>query len=281
MELIELKFVLKLLGHEGYWASISEINLNRATRAPERDKTCRALADRGIVAYSREVQKFEIASAGKALLQQDATQLPISEQHLLVLKACAEKSITPGEVTKVPATERQDVIQDLEAKGFIEVKKDKIKEVWLTNQGCDYLKDKYDRSGTALISLNLLQNYLRFLRKGYQITTSKGTEISGSESVLTVSTSLEKPSDEELLQTIQNLDRELGTDNYLPIFHLRQKLQPPLSRDELDQALYRLQRQDKIDMSSLQEGIHYSVEEIEAGILQPIGGSLFFIVVND
>lgn len=263
MELIELKFVLKLLGREGYRASISEINLNRATRAPERDKTCRALADRGIVAYTREVQKFEIASAGKALLQQDAAQLPISEQHLLVLKACARKSITPGEVTKVPATERQKVIQDLEAKGFIEVKKDKIKEVWLTNQGCDYLRDEYDRSGTALISLNLLQNYLNFMRKAFRVA------------------SVDKPSDQEVLQTIQNLDQELGTDNYLPIFHLRQKLQPSLSRDELDQALYRLQRQDKIDMSSLQEGIHYSVEEIEAGILQPIGGSLFFIVVND
>lgn len=279
MELIELKFVLQLLGREGYRASISK--LNKATRAPK-DKTCRGLANRGIVAHTREVQKFEIASAGKALLQQDAAQLPISEQHLLVLKACAEKSITPGKVTKVPATERQDIIQDLEAKGFIEVEEYKIKEVWLTNQGCDYLRDEYDRSGSkSLISLDLLQNYLRFLRKGYRTTASEGTGTPGSEAVLTVSTSLEKPSDQEVLQTIQNLDREMGTDNYLPIFHLRQKLQPPLSRDELDQALYRLQRQDKIDMSSLQEGIHYSVEEIEAGILQPIGGSLFFIVVND
>ena len=80
---------------------------------------------------------------------------------------------------------------------------------------------------------------------------------------------------------IQNLDRELATDNYLPIFYLRQKLQPPLSREEVDQALYRLQRNDKIELSSLQEAIAYTPEQIEAGIPQDIGGPLFFIIVTE
>lgn len=59
------------------------------------------------------------------------------------------------------------------------------------------------------------------------------------------------PSDEKIWQIIEKLDSELGTENYLPIFHLRQKLEPPMSRDELDQPLYRLQKIDKIELRGL------------------------------
>ncbi|MGB7059636.1 MAG: hypothetical protein WBD58_18175, partial [Geitlerinemataceae cyanobacterium] len=69
-------------------------------------------------------------------------------------------------------------------------------------------------------------------------------------------------------------------DNYLPIYHLRQQLQPPLSREELDRSLYQLQRDDTIELSSLQEAIHYTSEQIDAGIPQQIGGPLFFIIRN-
>jgi hypothetical protein len=91
---------------------------------------------------------------------------------------------------------------------------------------------------------------------------------------------MSKPGDEEILQTIQNLDRELSTGNYLPIFHLRQKLEPPLSREDLDEALYHLERNDKIELSALQEVRAYTQEQIDAGIPQDIGGRLFFIIVK-
>jgi hypothetical protein len=65
-------------------------------------------------------------------------------------------------------------------------------------------------------------------------------------------------SDEQILQIIEKLDSELGTENYLPIFHLRQKLQPPMSRDELDQALYRLQKIDKIELRGLVHAQDYT-----------------------
>jgi hypothetical protein len=72
----------------------------------------------------------------------------------------------------------------------------------------------------------------------------------------------------------------LGTDNYLPIFHLRQKLQPPLSREDLDQALYRLEKSNQLELSSLQEVSAYTPEQIDTGIPQDVGGPLFFIIVN-
>lgn len=90
---------------------------------------------------------------------------------------------------------------------------------------------------------------------------------------------LNKPSDEEVLQTIRDLDRELHTNNYLPIFYLRQKLQPPLSGEELEQALYRLEGNDKIELSALVEASRYEPAQVNAGIKQRSGSPLFFIKV--
>ncbi|MFM5886846.1 MAG: transcription factor RcaD, partial [Dolichospermum sp.] len=88
-------------------------------------------------------------------------------------------------------------------------------------------------------------------------------------------------SDEEILETIKKLDRELGTENYLPIFHLRQKLQPPLLRDDLDQALYRLQKSDKIELRGLVDAQLYTHEQVNAGISQRSGSPLFFIQLTE
>ncbi|MEO0488865.1 MAG: hypothetical protein AAFZ49_04810, partial [Cyanobacteria bacterium J06659_2] len=84
---------------------------------------------------------------------------------------------------------------------------------------------------------------------------------------------------DDVLSTIQQLDQTLSTDNYLPIFHLRDKLEPPLRREALDQMLYELQRRDRIEISTLQDVSAYSETQLAAGIAQDIGGALFFISV--
>ncbi|UBF26999.1 hypothetical protein K9N68_03190 [Kovacikia minuta CCNUW1] len=284
MQLIELKFLLKLIGFPNYRAKITDEKLKPSdkTSAIERDKVCRTLGERGIVDYSREVSKFKIDLTGKALLKSNTTEVALTNEQLKVLQACEKEAIPPGKVKGIAAEERQSVIQDLQAKGFIKVEKETIKEVWLTNQGHEYLIEECLPSGNTTISLNLLKNYLIFLRKATQSsvtnsTTQPSTLIEAPSNSPNFSA---KPDDEKILETIKALDEEIGTENYLPIFHLRQKLQPPLSRDELDQALYRLQRQDKIDISSLVEAIHYTPEQIQAGIPQDSAGPLFFLVVN-
>ncbi len=284
-ESAKFKFILKLLGKEGYRAPIGQLNPSEKTRAPERESICRELADQGMVDYSYEIQKFGIESAGKALLQQDS-ELPLSEQHWRVLRACAQKTITPGDA-KIPEPDRQPIIQDLAKKGFIKAEKVRIKEVWLTDEGRDRLRDEYSLNSTGLVSLGLVQNYLNFLRKAYRGTSVQTISAESMSAPESPSTPVEqdnqltdKPTDQEVLQVIQQLDRELNTENYLPIFHLRQKLQPPFSRDELDQAIYRLQREDKIEMHSLIEAIHYTEAQIHAGISQDSSSPLFFISVS-
>jgi hypothetical protein len=125
----------------------------------------------------------------------------------------------------------------------------------------------------------MLTNYLRFLRKSLRgkpepVSNSAPTTVeSAIETIINIS-------DDEVLETIRQLDQEFGTENYLPIFYLRQKLQPHLSREELDQALYRLQGDNHIELSTLAEPDKFNDEQLDAGISQRRGGVIFFITVN-
>ncbi|MFB2769290.1 transcription factor RcaD [Pelatocladus sp. BLCC-F211] len=265
METNELKFLLRLLGCSSYRSSLSA-SIFQSFKG--KDKICQNLGDRELVDFSREIATVKILSPGQALLKLDSAELPITDKERKVLEKLSQTSgkINPSKITSPKAAERDAILKNLSDRGLIEVEL-KIKrtkaEVWLTERGIEYLRDDYSPKGAANISLDLLNNYLRFLRK-----TLKGVETNINIS------------DEEILEIIQKLDKELGTDNYLPIFHLRQKLQPPLSRDDLDKALYRLQAKDLIDLSTLQEANAYTTEQIEAGIPQNICGPLFFIIVN-
>jgi hypothetical protein len=286
MDTRELNFVLKLLGYPGYRATISEVKPNIRTKSTDRDAICRQLCDRGLLDCTEEILSIKISPAGKALLKLDTTNLPVSKAELKVLHACAQASIPPSE-TGLKPKERHAVISGLVDRGLAIAEKTRVDEVWITEQGLDYLRDEYTPSGSALaISLDLLTNYLRFMRKSRGLTVSELTESRLAESepvaippatvpVMPQTTTLTAA---DVFQTIQDLDRQLATDNYLPIYHLRQMLQPPLSREELDRVLYQLQREDKIELSSLQEAINYTPEQIDAGIAQEIGGPLFFIM---
>ena len=269
MDAKELKFLLKLLGCENYRAPLSQIKPTPSMKAEERDSICRKLWGRELVEGNEEIKKFTITSTGKALLKLDPAELPMSDSERKVLQAAAKGTVTPTK-TGMTGEEAQPIIKTLIEKGFIKPVERKITEVWITNRGKEFLRDEFESSSTAAnINFKMLTDYLRFMRKhrGGQVVTETPQPI-------------DKPSDEEILQLIKYLDHELGTDNYLPIFHLRQKLQPPLSRDELDQALYRLSREDKIDFSSLVDPTPYTAQQVEAGIPKKVGGRLFFLVVN-
>ncbi|WP_319420017.1 hypothetical protein [Pleurocapsa sp. FMAR1] len=292
MEVKELKFLFKLIGKNNYCGKISELKPNSKTKISETQSICRNLCDRELVACSQTVTKIKINSAGKALLNLDANNLPVTTDELKILKACSTEVITPGKTKVTPAEKREELITKLVKQGLITATATKIEQVRLTERGKKTLLEEYNAKGTgSVLSLDLLDNYVRFLRKNLcsgssqsQITVNK--EVNGNGKKPQIKTNGQdtsngkKPTDEEILQTIIGLDRELGTDNYLPIFHLRNKLQPPLSRKELDDALYRLQRGDKLEFSSLVEAVHYTKEQVEAGIPQDVGGSLFFLMVN-
>ncbi len=276
METKELKFLLKLLGFPDYRAPLKSVKPNSKTKVSEVNAICRQLRQRNLIESREEVIQLSITPAGKSLLKLEPGTLPVSDAQIQVLQACAKRSVTATK-TGIPAAEAQAVIKDLQLRGLIKAIKTEIKEVWLTERGQDFLRSDCQPSGyQPLYTGEMLKNYLNFLRKS-PIVQSPLSPVADAEPSITPTS---KPSDEAILDLIRQLDKELGTDNYLPIFHLRQKLQPPLSRDEVDAALYRLQRQDKIELSGLVDGTRYSTQELQAAIKQKVGVPLFFIMVS-
>jgi hypothetical protein len=272
LDLKELKFLLKLLSKKLYRAPISQIKPNEKTSAAQRDKICCQLRDRKLVDCTEEIVKIKLTPSGQALLKLDKNSVPIDDAERKILEACQKGMGDRSKIKFKSATVRDEAIEKLIQKGFVVSAQTKLKEVWLTDAGKEYLAKEYEpgSGGNLILSKQMLGEYLHFIRKYFSSAVSN-----------TVAPSLtDKPSDEEILQLIIDLDKELGTENFLPIFHLREKLQPPLSREELDKALYRLQRQDKLEMSSIVETVLYTSEQLRAGIPQDIGGSLFFLVVN-
>lgn len=277
METNELKFVLKLLGFNDYRAGLNAFDSFKT----EKNKICKALGDRELVDYTREITTVKILPPGQAVLKNPG-EVPIADKELKVLEKIAKASakIAPSKITSPKAAERDAILEVLSDRGLIEVEKGIKKnkpEVWLTQRAIEYLRDDYNpnKGLQPAISLELLGNYLRFLRKTLRV---KPEEV--STTLPTVNVADKEISDEEILQIIEKLDRELGTDNYLPIFHLREKLQPPFSRDELDKALYRLQKNDKIELRTLVHAQEYTQEQVNAGITQRSGSPLFFIKVT-
>lgn len=270
---LELKFLLKLLGQPGYRGPMKELSPNKKTLAKDRDDICRSLCSKGIVAYRDEITAFKITKDGKNLLSIDPDQLPLSKEALSILQLSKSgKRMTPGQLRKIEAGQRQSFIRELtnKAPSFLEISKNQLKEAWLTPQGDSFLRHEFQPSGGATISLNLLSSYVNFLRQPTAQAQASVETSQSSEKIAGKATSVS-----EILEAIARLDRQHDTDNYLPIFYLRDQV--ALGREELDRILYQLQRDDKIELGTLQESNQYSPAQISAGIPQDIGGSLFFI----
>jgi hypothetical protein len=274
MEAIELKFLLKLLGKPHYRSPIREIAPSAKTSASQRDRICRRLRDRGWVEVSEEVTKFKLDPAGKALLTIESVNSPLSPQERQILHACEKRATVPVK-TGVPVKERTALIQSLLERELIQATQTRIRDVWLTEAGKRYLLEEYEATGGGNLTLpkGMFTDYLRFLRQDTASPQPVVSPVSPSEVVY-------KPSDEEVLQAIVESKRELDGDGEVPIFHLRRVLEPPLSRDELDRALARLEKDEKIELSAIVNAMHYSREEFDAGIPQRAGSRLFFIRVR-
>jgi hypothetical protein len=281
LKTVELKFLLKLLGCEGDRGKIIDLKPNSATSTAERDRICKDLSAKGLVEYDAQVGSFSLAPPGKTLLTLDTTSLPVTPDELKVLKAFKNKggSMTPGKLLGIPADFRQDLIRSLSDRGMLKITKEAIKEVWLSAQGKQFLLYEFEPSGSAAAaSATMLGNYVRFLRENLGRSGSESLSQPSTQSSMPVGLQA-KPDAQAVLQQIKQLDQLVGSDNYLPIYHLREKLQPSMTREELDERLYSLQRDDLIELSSLHDQGDYSDRQMAAGIPQNNGGSLFFVTV--
>lgn len=317
MDANAVKFLLNLLSFPNYRAPLEEVKPTPKMKAATRNKICRELGDRQLVAYSQQIKTIRISRQGKTWLKSTKLQAKLTLAELQVLQACLTARISPEE-TGLSADILENVMASLTQCDLLLVETE-IDQVWLTEAGQKFLIEDYDpRDHSGNLPFNMLADYLRLVRQFYQQSAPKINQhfeqvkensaspppMAFSRNItlneldifqtirqldihlgslnhnpnITTEISPKVLSDEEILATIYKLDQELGTDNYLPIFHLREKLQGCVSRAELDQALYRLQKNHKIKLKSLEEVLYYSPEYFEAAIPQDQGWALFFIV---
>jgi hypothetical protein len=275
LEPLELKFLLRLLEHSpDYRTRFSNVKPESKTPSAERKRICEGLCSKGLVEYTEEIQRYRIEPYGKTFVKADHSNLPISvsADELALLKAALSKSATPGQTKQIPTSDRQRLLHKLKEREFISITKSQIGTVWLTPQGIQYLlHDCLPESTRAKMTFTMVGHYLNFLRKSLDSPADVQAKPVNTTSL----------SAETILNTIRQLDQQLNTDNFLPIFHLREKLQPRLSREDLDRLLYELQGRDLIEFSTLQDVSNYSETEAAAGIPQTIGGALFYISVTE
>lgn len=295
-EASELKFLLDLVGYDGYRNKLTKVTISSKTPASVRRATANSLLAKGYLECTKEIRKFTTAGTGKELLKASPESLPVSLalKEIAILEAGATKKISPGQLgKKVPADERQEMLSNLKDRGFLSIgeKDQEIDEVWLSGQGKQFLRDEYSAQGGWTITATKVGRYVQFLRdcaiqiEPQKLHTSQPINQQPISQPM-VQTNEAMPigsksgvNTQSVLQHIKQLDQLLDTENYLPIYHLREKLQPPLTREELDNQLYELQRNDQIELSSLHDQGNYSDIQVSAGISQNHGRSLFFIAV--
>jgi len=271
----EFKFLLRLLEHPPQYRCL----IGKIQPTTKRDATYENFCSQGLVGYRKEITHYSTTPLGKEMLSLDPIALPITSDALKLLKAAEKQPATPGQAKGVPADSRQELLRQLQGGGFINVDKEPIKEVWLTAQGQSLLFHGVALKGNITLSSAMLGSYVTFLRQGLGTTQDTETPIATQPHTAQPLTNADSITPETVLNLIQKLDRQLGTDNYLPIFYLREALQPPLQREDLDQLLYGLERSDCIELDLLQEASSYDKQQREAGILQSSGGRLFYISV--
>ena len=220
LKAIELKFLLRLLGCEDYRGKITALNPSSKTPTAERDRVCEALSSKGFVEYDSEVAYFKIAPPGRTLLTLDTTSLPVTPDELKVLKACKDR-MTPGKLP-VPANARQQLISSLAERGMLTITKYTIKEVRLSAQGKQFLRDEYDPTGNSPVATGTtLGHYVKFLRESLGEASSSqrlpASQPRGQSSGAMPIGSQTKPDAAAVLQQIRQLDQLVGSDNYLPI----------------------------------------------------------------
>lgn len=232
---IEWKVIDHLVVQPSARAAIAAVQPNPKTTQQARDRICLRLFNWGLLDYAYRVTQFAISPSGRLLLNLQTTSLPLTPLELWTLQACRSRGISPDRLARVPEADRQRVIRHLAARQLITVKKQQILEVWLTSVGQQYAAT--------------------------QACNGLATANHGQASSVTVRSAT------ELLAVLPELDPQ-GT-GVIPIFQLRDWLQPPLTAAQLDGYLLQLQRQDQIELSKVQTVEPYSDRQIAAGLKLP------------
>lgn len=296
MDIQEFKILLKLLGNQDYKGKIGEIKPNDKTKVNVVRNLSQQLFNRGYIHIEEKILQIKINDDGKKILKNKSLSNKLSDSELIILNSCIKTTIQVSKIKLTPAFKRDKLILNLVKEKLVDIKEKQIISIALTDNGKLFLAQEFllESLGNIILQKKLFNNYLIFIRKHYQqkinISSNNKVSLDQSSQLKITSNKTEKineninnnnkPSITEVLETIIQLDKEFNSDNYLPIFYIRNKYQSILNREELDTILYSLQKQNKLSMSRLVDASQYNSEQYDAGIPQKIGGPIFYLIVK-
>lgn len=160
----ELKFLLKLLGHEDYLAPLELLKPSPKVAKADLLAIAQSLQAQDLIDYRSEIERFSITQRGRALFKIELAARPATPDEWRVLQSCRKGAIVVEQISaKVPHEARQDLLQNLEQREFIKVLRRGAADVKLTLAGKAFLR-RYRPSGCqAVLSLDLLTHYLNFM----------------------------------------------------------------------------------------------------------------------
>lgn len=180
----ELKFLLKLLGHEDYLAPLEQLKPSPKITKADLMAIAQSLQDQDLIDYRSEVERFSITQRGRALFKMELAVRPATPDEWLVLQSCRKGAIAVEQIAaKVPHEARQDLLHNLEQREFIKVLRRSAADVQLTRTGKTFLRRYRPRGSQAVLSLDLLTHYLNFMALAEQPPASleRGAELGYAE----------------------------------------------------------------------------------------------------
>ena len=187
------------------------------------------------------------------------------------LKVIMSDKLTPSNVARlINQTTTEGVVNKLN------LRKDsaKIAILNLYDRVKNEFPFKFDADSIKILDVDLNQNQVEISWKFKEGIMPIDNSLSIDE-YLKYSTQAVEFND--ILEVIKSLKDRF--DNYIPLFEIRNRLKH-LTRDQQDEQIYSLSREDIIELSKLSEPWFYTEEQRSAGIPTPIAGDLFFVILN-
>ncbi len=164
LSIAELKVLLKLLGQFDYLAPLEQLKPSAKVAKSELMAIAQSLQAKELIDYRSQVERFAITQRGRTLFRLEMAARPVTPDEWLVVQSCRKGAIAVEQIAaKVPQSARQDLLQNLEQREFIKVTGRGVANVQLTEAGRAFLRSYRPSGCKAVLSLDLLTNYLNFM----------------------------------------------------------------------------------------------------------------------
>ncbi len=265
LELAHIKLLLKLVAFPSDAGAINAKGMapNSKTSLTLCRRLARELARHELIEAPPQIIKIHTTEAGTQAAFDPA--IPLEPTVRRLLKDARRGGITPRhQATRALGADPEPPLRQLERQGLVTLD-EAIHWIRLTEAGRRFLREDYRPTQTSgQFTPQMLGNYAAFLR----------AELGTTPPAIPPKT-LDA---EALYQTVERLQQD-APGGLVPLYAVREAVEPPLDRASTDAHLYALAREDRIELITVQEQSNFTPQQLAAGIPQRVGGPLFYVTI--